>query len=103
VNLYMKTETDNFYQNTWVELVPGQSTQLVLDFAAEGVINSDQVTDIGFQVRGNMDADPIGDLDNPSNPDYYSINVSPIPTPGAILLGSLGAGLAGWLRRRKTF
>ncbi len=103
VNLYMKTETDNFYQNTWVELVSGQSTQLVLDFAAEGVINSDQVTDIGFQVRGNMDADPIGDLDNPSNPDYYSINVSPIPAPGAILLGSLGAGLAGWLRRRKTF
>ena len=46
-----------------------------------------------FAINDNIYTDNAGGV---------SFTVSRVPAPGAVLLGGLGAGLVGWLRRRKS-
>lgn len=56
-----------------------------------GVIDFAGISSISFNAAGALDGLAF---------DAASYNV--IPAPGAILLGSIGVGLVGWLRRRRT-
>ena len=92
------------YDNGWKSLVAGlpigENASIALDF---GAISTSSITSYGFEVKGYMDANPRQALSNPSNGDEFHMNVSPVaPVPGAVVLGSIGVTLVGWMRRRKS-
>lgn len=84
----------NDLTSDWVSISPGGSAWLELTFA------STDLTGIGFDTRLNTDLP-----DAPSLTDIYNISLvqrepgTPVPVPGALLLGLLG--VAGGLKLRK--
>jgi len=74
-------------------------------FVEWGPYSSDHVYQLAFTGAGSTVAFDIYDLNGGSNNvGELTVNIyqDVVPAPGAILLGTLGAGLVGWLRRRSA-
>ena len=89
--LFVRTATEGPIYSAWTPINgyvagPPQSALLTLDIS--GLTNLANVNRIGLQIGAYRN-------------DYYHTSIT-IPAPGAILLGSLGVGLVGWLKRRRA-
>lgn len=98
-------ETNNYYQSAsggsvnweWVWAVPCDNLTLRLDFEALGVTNLNHVSSLGVIIGSNLYNGSnwgIGDHTG------FKVCLDTIPAPGAVLLGMLGLGLVGWVKRR---
>jgi hypothetical protein len=72
------------------------------------VLDAQSATGLSGTNHGTFTFAGVGNIHKISFWDYSGsigigrLEFEPVPAPGALLLGGIGAGLVGWLRRRRT-
>ncbi len=93
-NVSMTGSTDPLNSVTLIESSNGSFGNMTVSYSKWEITPNPAWEEITFTMSGENVLGPIG--------VYTECIPAVVPAPGAILLGGLGAGFVGWLRRRRA-